>query len=283
MKLLGLETLRTGDVDYGDRLRQIDEARADLLAQNIREVGMLRQPIEVRATLRGRPYLLVAGGHRLRAIEILGWDEIPAFVYEMTPDEARLAEIDENLVRHELNPLDRAVFLAERKALYERLHPEYANGGDRRSTKFQTDIVSVWSFARDTAEKCGLTDRSIRRAVTIATGLSPQVRGRLAGTWLSQKQSELLALVKLAPAEQESALDLLLSETPQARTVDQATRLVRGGRASAEPDADQALSKLMRAWRDAPPPVKRAFLAAKMEDTRDTILRDFIASHAEGV
>ncbi len=280
MKALGLQTLRVADIDFGDRLRQVDTAHADLLAQNIREVGRLRQPIEVR-TRKGRgkgvrPYVLIAGGHRLQAATILGWEEVDAFVLEMTDDEARLAEIDENLVRHELNPLDRAVFLAERKALYEKLNPETKAGVAGAEAKHGR-ANDIMSFAADTAERCGLTERTIQRAVAIATGLRPDIRQRIAGTFLARKQSGLLALVKLSPAEQAAALDLLLAEEPKAKTVEQAARLIRGVRAST--DADAALSKLLRAWRDAPAATKRAFLAAKMEDEADTILRDFVLGH----
>ncbi|SDH29625.1 ParB N-terminal domain-containing protein, partial [Roseospirillum parvum] len=198
MKELGLNTVALSDVDVGDRLRAVDEAYAHLLAENIAEVGCLRQPIEVRR-LTAKTYRLIAGAHRLRAAELLGWSDIPAFVYQGSDEAARLREIDENLVRHELNPLDRAVFLAQRKEVYERLHPEAKRGGDRRSEAAadQTDTMSVWSFSRDTAERCGLTDRTIRRAVSIATGLAPDVRRALVGTPLARAQKELLDLARL--------------------------------------------------------------------------------------
>ena len=64
MKALGLQTLKVADIDFGQRLRQISEDHAQLLAQNMREVGRLRQPIEVRtrrAKAKGLPFLLIAG------------------------------------------------------------------------------------------------------------------------------------------------------------------------------------------------------------------------------
>jgi ParB family transcriptional regulator, chromosome partitioning protein len=41
-----------------------------------------------------------------------------------------LREIDENLVRTDLNLLERAEHLLRRKELYERLHPETRKGGN---------------------------------------------------------------------------------------------------------------------------------------------------------
>lgn len=194
MKALGLQEIPIAVIDTTFRLRPVDEAWADALAENIRQAGRLRQPVELRAIAGG--YRLIAGGHRLAACKRLEWETIPAFVFDATEDEARLAEIDENLIRHELNPLDRAAFLSERKAIYERLNPATKHGaqGGRGGKRNETEIVS---FSKNTAERIGLTDRTIRLAVMIAERLAPDVKGAIAGTWISKTQAELLALAKL--------------------------------------------------------------------------------------
>lgn len=249
-----------GQISVTGRLRPIDESWAALLAENIGASGRLRHPIELRPHPQGG-YQLVAGAHRLRAAELLGWDMVPAVVIEASDDEARLAEIDENLIRHELNPLDRAVFLAERKALYERLHPQARRGGDRGNQHTggrQTDIVS---FSQDTAERCGLTERTIRRAVMIAEKLPQPLRKRLAGTSLAQKQSELLALAKLAPDEQEACVDLLLAEDPAAQTVAEARKQVVGTREDEAGEDSAQLTVLLSKWRRSGRAARRQFLA----------------------
>ncbi|MDG3444501.1 ParB/RepB/Spo0J family partition protein, partial [Nitrospirillum amazonense] len=208
----------------------------------------------------GPRYALVAGGHRLAGANILSWTTIKAKLVEGTETELRLAEIDENLARVELVAFDRAKFLAERKRLYEELHPETAHGGDRRSAEFQNDTLSLWSFAKDTAEKCGLTARTIERAVRIATKLTPEVKKRIPGTWLADHQGELLALTKLEPAHQLQALDLLLSPQPTVKTVEAARKVVQGVKEEAKSDTDRQLEKLTEAWARAGAPARRAFI-----------------------
>lgn len=261
MKHLGQKTLKVADIQIGERLRQIDAAHAEMLAESLRQTGRLRNRPEVRLQKKGKAVIhtLIAGGHRMRAVEIAGWDEVEVDVYEGTDDEVRLWEIDENLVRHELNPLDRAVFLAERQAIYLRMHPETAAGVAGAEAKHGR-ANDIMSFAAATAEKCGWTIRTIQRAVSIAEGLRPDVRSRIAGTPLVHKQSELLALIKASHSEQHAILDLLLTEPPQSKTVEAAIKLVRGVRDSANPSAEKALNKLLRAWDDAPPAVQRSFL-----------------------
>ncbi len=99
MKELGLQTIPVASISLGLRLRVVDEVHAQHLAENIQEIGRLRSPIEVRKAKgrKGDSYTIVAGGHRFRAIQLLGWTEVPAFVFEMTDQEARIWEIDENI------------------------------------------------------------------------------------------------------------------------------------------------------------------------------------------
>ena len=260
MRSLGLQDITIADIDAGVRLRAVDGGYTALLAENIRETGYLRQPIEVRMA-KGGGFGLIAGAHRLAACASLGWSVIPAFVFEATDDEARIAEIDESLVRHELNPLDRAVFLFERKAIYERLNPQTKAGvaGGKARQGAASEIVS---FARDTAERVGLTDRTIQLAVKIATGLAPDVRAAVAGTPLAKTQAELLALARMAPADQRAVLAMLLCVPPKAKSVREAGALLRNRPARA---AD-GCSRLLTAWRHAGAADRRAFVAFLQAD-----------------
>lgn len=259
MESLGLNTIPVAAIDIGARLRPVSQAHAALLAENIQQIGRLRHPIEVRsiAPRLDFRYELISGRHRLCAAEMLGWTSIQAFVFEATDDEARLAEIDENLVRHELNPLDRAVFLSERKAVYERLHPEAIAGVAGAEAKHRaTEIIS---FARETAEKIGLTERTIQLAVSIARDLSPSVRSLIAGTALAMKQSELLALARVPADLQASVANLVIGGT--CRNVAAARDMVEGREPEAQTEEQAQLNRLLTAWRKAGPSARAAFLA----------------------
>ena len=112
-----------------DRARDLDPAWAEGLAGSIDTQGLI-QPIVVRP-LDGR-YGLVAGLHRLEAFRLLGRETIPAVLHALfTADEAKLAEVMENLARNELIALDRCHHLFELKQVWERLHPDFANGGGK--------------------------------------------------------------------------------------------------------------------------------------------------------
>ena len=95
------------------------------------EVGLI-SPIRVRK-VGDDEYEVVAGSHRLQAAELLGWQEIVAIVSDDDDLHAELAMIDENLVRAELSPSDRAQQTARRKAIYLELHPETGHGANLKA------------------------------------------------------------------------------------------------------------------------------------------------------
>lgn len=81
------------------------------LAESIRDHGML-QPILVRPMEDGS-YRIVAGERRWRAARMLGLDEVPVNIKEMTDTEAAQLALIENLQRENLNPVEEAMGLKE--------------------------------------------------------------------------------------------------------------------------------------------------------------------------
>ena len=150
---MSVELLNLSEITVADRLRSVDEDWAKAIAQSI-EINGLMEPIVVRP-LKGGGYALVAGAHRFRGLELAGLDEAECKILDLTEAEARLAEIDENLMRREMNALDRAVFLAERQRVYEELHPETKKGGDQgnQHTGGKTQTLRLATFTEDVAEK----------------------------------------------------------------------------------------------------------------------------------
>ncbi len=83
-----------------------DQESLNELAASIEAKGLV-QPITVRPV--DGAYELIAGERRWRAVKQLGWDEIPAYLLEVSSevDMLELALI-ENLQRQNLNPLEEA-------------------------------------------------------------------------------------------------------------------------------------------------------------------------------
>lgn len=194
-------------IDATGRLRPVDRAHAQMIAASMNESGLI-QPIVVRADASGNGLKLVVGGHRLSGAEINGWDEIAAILIECSDDEARQIEIDENLARKELTALERAEFLAERKRVYETLHPEAGHGKAKKPKTEKGKVANLATFARfskDAARSTGLGERTVRRACELAAALSPEAVALIRGTKLADNQAQLQALAALDPAQQVTA------------------------------------------------------------------------------
>jgi ParB family transcriptional regulator, chromosome partitioning protein len=172
----------------------------DALVESIRELGLLN-PISVTRDRR-----LFSGLHRLAAFKALGRHMIPAVVIDVTRDEAKLREIDENLARNDLTLLERAEHRCHRKEIYEHLHPETRRGGDRGNQHVggKSRLNDKLSFSHSAATSTGRSSRTVHRLVRIANNLTPKTRKLLRGTDLADNQRALLRLCKFPPDMQES-------------------------------------------------------------------------------
>ncbi len=252
--------IKLADIDQSGRLRPVDQDQALLIASSMDAIG-LKTPIQVRPAPKNakRPFLLVIGGHRCAAAALLGWDEIDAHVVDMTADEARMQEVDENLYRADLTALDRAVFLAEKKRLFEKLHPETKHGGDRRSDQVAIFGDLIPRFSDEVAERLGYSERTIQRTLQRAK-LPADIRARIAGTPLADNGSELDALLKLEPSQRHPALDLVFAE--KAPRIAVAAKALSGIRSATPlPEADVQLGALKRAWKAAGASARAEFIA----------------------
>jgi hypothetical protein len=188
-----------------NRMRQLRPEVVDEVAASIEAEGLL-QPIVVRPHPEGAGFLLVAGWHRFEAKRKLKHEAIECRVLDgLSADQARVAEIDENLIRADLTPSERAVHHTERKALYLKLHPETKHGGapGKAGGGKKTKDAKLASFVKDTAKKTGKAKRTIARDVSRGEKIDPRALADLAGTCLDNG-TELDALAKLPAAEQRS-------------------------------------------------------------------------------
>jgi len=218
--------MRISEIDIADDRRALDDAKVQALADSIREVGLIN-PVTV-----DKGGNLIAGGHRVAACKSLGWTDIPVAVLDVDEDRAALAELDENLCRNEGTALERSEWLARRKVIYERLYPETRQGGAPGKAgggKAKNDNVS--SFAADTADKTGLSERTVQRDVRVAERLAPDVRDAIRDTEIADNKRALAALAD-EPAEKQREL---VAAGPKA--IKEAAKAKRGPKLS---DADRA-------------------------------------------
>lgn len=170
-------------------VRGIDETAVAILAESIGLVGQL-EPI-VLTTDR----VLVSGRQRMAAQRARGETTIMATIVDLPDTQARIATLDENLCRLELTPFQRGELLAERKDLYEELHPASRHGAGPKGEG------SAPGFTRTMAELTGRGRSTVAEDCRI--GAMPEsVRQLIRGTSLERRKAALLELAKL-PGEDE--------------------------------------------------------------------------------
>ena len=85
-----------------------DDAEMEELAQSVRENGIL-SPVIVRPLENAEnKYEIVSGHRRVRAAQKAGLTEVPAFVYDISREEAAVLLVDSNLHRERLLPSEKA-------------------------------------------------------------------------------------------------------------------------------------------------------------------------------
>lgn len=189
----------------------------DSLAESIKQLGLLINPITIRPD-----FTLIAGGRRLAAVKLLGHTEIRCIVADLDDLKTELAQIDENLRRHELTALEASEQTARRKEIYEAVYPEAAvialKGGRPRNPEM------ISGFSRDAALKTGKSQRSVRQEVQIATRIDEKAKQEIRNTPLADNKVELIKLARVEPSKQAAVVKRINSG--EASNVAQAQRAV---------------------------------------------------------
>jgi ParB family transcriptional regulator, chromosome partitioning protein len=188
--------------------RSVDRKALDRIVESMRTVGLL-SPIIVCETENGSLELVV-GRHRIAVARALGWSKIACRIERMDPLTREICEIDENYCRKDWNKLERAERLVRRKELYELKFPETRpvnkRGGPGRGKKTSAELAPV-SFATDTSNKIGISEREIQRSVRRATKIAPEVRAAIRDLpAIANSGAELDALANVAPEHQAAAV-----------------------------------------------------------------------------
>lgn len=199
--------IKISNIKINPGRREAEPKAVEELARSITAVGLMN-PVTL-----DQNNTLVAGLHRLEAAKLLGWTEIECTTIGMDSVQAKLAEIDENIVRTKLNRQELCEQLLRRKEIYETLHPETRHGMRNGQTAKNANLATLEtkSFAEDTAEKTGMSKRAVSRLLQIADNLTGDARRIVEAHNMTQDTA--LKLSRLQHDEQVEAASMLAAGT----------------------------------------------------------------------
>lgn len=264
--MASFKSIPVSSIFVGERVRPIDKEMAAGIATNMADRGLIN-PITVRPTPAANggstPWTLIAGGHRLFAAQLNGWEEIDAIVVSVDAAEAQLMEISENLYRNDLTMLDRSIFIAKFRELYEKKFGKIGRGGntfvtDTKDSK-SNDWTSVFSPGRELSDRVqnrfGFGRSTYFNVTKIGLKLHPALCQALRGTDAENDQKLLLKLAGKPEAEQAGIAAGLKIE-PDVHKVLDALKPVKP---APDPQAG-LLKKLIAAWDEADEQTRYEFL-----------------------
>ncbi|MBL4733073.1 MAG: ParB N-terminal domain-containing protein [Rhizobiaceae bacterium] len=204
--------IKISEIHVPERLRAVEEGHAVAIMSSIYEVGLI-EPITVRSTPNAKngakPYTLITGAHRLRAVEMMGEPKIETLVVTANAVDAQLMEIAENVFRNNLSAMDLAIFIQSYRDIWETKYKKISAGrpADINSANLSQLISEEQElgFSAHVADRLGLSKRSIERSNQIAKNLPVSLRDKLRGTPAADNQSVLLKFAKLKPAKRAKA------------------------------------------------------------------------------
>ena len=200
--------IKISEIKINPGRRDTQQRNVEELARSIAAVGLMN-PITVT-----QDNTLIAGLHRLEAVKLLGWTEIECTVSNADGLQAELAEIDENFVRTGLSHRELGDLLLRRKELYEAIHPE-TRQGQRNGQTAKNDNLTVLAakpFSEDTADKLGISKRTVERLVQTAANLTPEAKKTIRDAGDKITKGDALKISRLPPDQQaEAAADLTIA------------------------------------------------------------------------
>ena len=210
--------MKISEIKINPGRRDTQQRNVEELARSITAVGLMN-PITVT-----QDNTLIAGLHRLEAVKLLGWTEIECVVSEADGLQAELAEIDENFVRAGLSHRELGDLLLRRKELYEAIHPEtrqgQRNGQTAKNANFS--LLETKSFAQDTADKLGVSKRTVEQLVQTAANLTPEAKKTIRDAGDKITKGAALKISRLPPDQQEEAAAVLTIAPPAKKKPDTA-------------------------------------------------------------
>ena len=195
-----MPSVNIDNISIGRNRRSLKEQKVAELMESIKVNGLLN-PITLDQKLN-----LIAGLHRLTACKLLGLDKIECNIITCSDAEhARLAEIDENLIRSELDALERNELWLERDQILEQLGLR-ARKGDNQYTQLGSDLKTPPSKTTlELAKETGYNERTFQRGKQIAKSIDPEVKEVIKGTPIAKSTTALLTVARAGSKEREQA------------------------------------------------------------------------------
>lgn len=197
-----MKKITISDITVNSRMRELDPYRVNELAESIKLIGLLN-PITVN-----NDFVLISGLHRLHAYQQLGIDKIQCNIIDFDQEYSQIAEIDENIIRNELNDIELGEHLLKRDEILDKLGVRAKQGDNRFSNRGET--VAPLQTTKNIAEKIGVSERSTQIKKQIAKNLSKKVRDKLKKSPFANNTTGLLQLSRLEPQLQLKITNRLL-------------------------------------------------------------------------
>ncbi|PIG93473.1 ParB N-terminal domain-containing protein [Gloeocapsopsis sp. IPPAS B-1203] len=190
-------------IKVGINRRPIKQQKVLELIESIQANGLLN-PITVDQNLT-----LIAGLHRLTACKMLGLEKIECNIINCADSaHARLAEIDENLIRSELDALERAELWLERDRILDSLRLRAKPGDNQYTYKGSKGSETISPPPKTTfelAQAVGYTERTFQQGKQIAKSILPEVKEAIKGTAIAKSTTALLKVARAGSKEREEA------------------------------------------------------------------------------
>ena len=182
------------------RQRTINHRKVQALAKSIERIGLLN-PITVN-----KHNTLIAGAHRLEACKLLGWDEIECVVLDCDELRSKLIEIDENLIRNDLDAIAIGEHAIQRDEILEALG-ERAKVGDNQHTGGHAESARPKTTAA-IAKEIGISKRVLQENKQLARYLIPLAKEAI--RMAEGTKQDAMRLVRKTPEVQEAIAKMIL-------------------------------------------------------------------------
>ena len=156
---------------------------------------------------------LIAGLHRLTACQLLGFKQIESNIVDYKDAKrSRLAEIDENLIRSELEALERAELWWEREQILEQMGLRAKSGDNQYVIQQDTSILLPLKTTQELAKETGYSKRTYQYGKQIASQILPEVKQAIKNAQMADKITALLDIARAGSEEHKQAEEAAKAE-----------------------------------------------------------------------